>query len=476
MSLRPARLLALSALCAASLPAQAPVLDATPAVTGTGPVVTQLSGAANRAFVTLLDIDGAPTTLLGQDLFLGFSPALTVLDAGVLDAQGQRRQSYKVPAAWLSAQHLYLQAAVADPGSPAGFALSDGESIVNYRGFPGTLMVETFDNAAAAGFHGTFDNTYRGRLMAGEVTRRLQEFPTIAANPRPLAFPLVGELSEKGIRAQRVYRRQDLGGQGVEETLTGMWFESFEKVTVFRHDMQRVVVDISHSTVVPDFSIDPLTAFPAFPKSGLSRTFSDNAVPGTTVRVHDGPMRIDPQALRRYKSRLFVPYPLTGGGFDYDGTRSLLIDVQHYQDTAPARNGQQAYFQVTSSPRPDARVLSGPSADPQKEVQAQRGDNVMVGMLFEFSRLKTVAYSTWRPAPKASPDYQSPSLGASIPAGASLRVLFQGADSVQGANPTALSTDINVADGRAYLRYVVEFRARKDGARPSLDTLIIPVR
>jgi len=91
--------------------------------------------------------------------------------------------------------------------------------------------------------------------------------------------------------------------------------------------------------------------------------------------------------------------------------------------------------------------------------------------------VQTQAVSPWRQRPVANPDYLLPTIAAAIPPGRSVAVECRGAATTMGSNPTAWSTDVDVADGMAALQCRVNFIGnRVTGAVASVDTLVVPIR
>ncbi|MCA8956077.1 MAG: hypothetical protein KDC87_08380 [Planctomycetes bacterium] len=455
-------------LLASTLSAQ--TLVVTPAAVRLGGNLrTQLlSGPANSPYVVYIDVGGGPVRALGVELFLDVSPALTLLDAGTLDQVGVALRNYAVPTrGWPPGAGIFFQAAVANQSAPNGmFDVTDGESAFTY--ISTAVLEEKFENPANAGFTGTYDRTATGRLLAGVVTRRSVTYVPQGA---PFSQPLHNDLNPAGVRIQKVFRAVDLGANGEPEVLTGLWWEAFRGNPVSRDTLARMALDVSHSAVVPDFTIDPFSALPKFPNSGLSQAFANNPSQ-PAIRVFDGAYVID----SRNASNGFLPYPQLQREFVYDGTSSLLLDFLTYPSpTSSGVNGQQVYLMALSSPRPDARVVRSPSADPSKETLGNRFDNAQTGMVFDFARVFSTATSPWRAAPVASPDYHAPYPGWSLPPGTAIQFEFRGATSNSGAGATAWSSNIDIADGKPYLQYRVLMRAAIDGARPSLDSLVIPI-
>jgi hypothetical protein len=471
MTRRLSRRLSLSVTAlAATAAAQAPELRLQATAPYTFPLQSLLLGNPGQPFVTLLDVNGGPLSVLGQTLWLGATPALGILDAGLLDAVGARSLSIRTAGLLPDGVPVFLQSVVVDQGLPV---LSNGQSAIVHRS--PFVIVQEFRDAAAEGFAGTFDRQVRGRLQGGTIRRRTAN--TADAGGARFGAPVAGPLNPFGVRMQMVFRTSDLGATGEAELITGMRWLPFNPVV---QDMfQRVGIQLSHTHVVPDYRVDPFSALPMFPNSGLNPIFAQNYRPSEQpLLMFDGPYLIRPVDVRPDG---YLPYPL-GTQFPYDGTNSLLVEFKTPPSPGTSGvNGAAVHIMVMSSPDPNARAYdSGTSArpvDPYATTQG-RGENTLHLMQFEFARVKTVATSPFLAAPAGSQrDFQRPFLAASLPPGTRIDLEFQGSNDPAGANTTAWSPVVDIADGRPYLRYRVNLHADlMTGAVPSLDTLVIPIQ
>ena len=233
MDLRSACSVAAALSVASVLSAQS--LPASPAVNVSGPAsagaVFTIQGQPSAAFVLLADFAPGPRDVLGETLELGLSPSLFALDAGALDATGSYALNLTIPGLpVLSGLIAYSQALFPSPTAPNGlFTASNGESTVLFTG--SSLVIERFDNPAAAGFVGTYDLASVGRLRGAFSRRRVQpvetgellEAPTPGSVPGFAAqFPvgIASPLDPRGCRSQMLYRAADLGGDGSDDDLT----------------------------------------------------------------------------------------------------------------------------------------------------------------------------------------------------------------------------------------------------------------
>lgn len=497
MDLRSACSVAAALSVASVLSAQS--LFASPTVnvgTSSAPsAVFAISGVPSAAFVLLTDFAPGPRDVFGETLELGLSPALFALDAGALDPSGSFSLILPIPPLpVLSGLVAYSQALFPTALAPNGlFTVSNGESTVLFAG--STALVERFDNAAAAGFVGTYDTASLGRLRGTFSRRRVQpvenseplEAPTPGSVPGFAAqFPvgIASPLDPRGCRAQLLYRAADLGGDGAPEVLTRAYWRVFDGQQVVPNAYSRVAIRMSHSQIVPNFLIDDFSALPEFPQSGLGTTFALNES-SPPVLVRNGPYAIDPNDVVLGLDSQGVGRYLDWGidaSFVWNGVDSLLLDVR--SDPSPnsllGENGAQVYLAIQSDALPGARcvartLLPFGALDPDV-VAAGVPDNAIHDMVFEFARIESTALSTFRAAGPGAPNYLPAIVAASTPGTSSIVILYRGADDSFGTNATAFSPNIDVADGKPFLQYSIKLTADVvTGAVPSIDTLVIPV-
>ncbi len=237
------------------------------------------------------------------------------------------------------------------------------------------------------------------------------------------------------------------------------------------------MISVSHSLVVPDYSIDPISALARFPASGLSRTFGANVKPTEVPQVvYDGAYTLDAANLRPDG---YLPYPPPQSAFAYNGIDSLLLDLQVPPSPGTlGANGALVHLMMLSQAEPYSRAVDAGTAtvpvNPFLSTQANTADNALHEVQLEFARLRSEALSPWRTAPVPAPDYHAPSVAASVPPGASLVVEYRGRNAFGGI--TAWSTGIDFVDGFPQLQYRVTFFADlATGAAPSVDAIVIPV-
>jgi hypothetical protein len=118
-----------------------------------------------------------------------------------------------------------------------------------------------------------------------------------------------------------------------------------------------------------------------------------------------------------------------------------------------------------------ARCAIGVALFPSNDVG--NGDNDRYFATFDYVKTTSIIRSPFvriHPATATSPDYFAPVILprlADEPAGTQTQIEFEGADSVVGGGATGYSTDVNVADGHAF----VAFRATFVG---NVTTLLLP--
>ena len=460
-------LLALACLPAA--PAQnAPLLRVQPTAKPGDLLHTFLFSRPAQAFATLVDTTGGPTLVLGETMHLGLSPALVVLDSGFLDPIGLRRlvlQTPSVPA--LAGRPLFAQSIVLDASAPNRvFRASNGESAVLHAA-AGAIAFR-FDDAEQEGWTGEFDRSVRDRLQGLPNRERLA---TVADLGTPFGQPIATPLAPFGSRAQMVYRVADLGTAGVEEHVTEVQWRPLGRVQA--DTFPRIVLSLAHSHVVPDYSVDPFSALPRFPNSGLSTTFVQN-YKGQPQVIYDGPYAIDPAKVRPDG---FLPYPAITP-FAWNGIDSLLVELQVPPSNASGVNGATIDIMVQSSPQPNARAYAtGTAAAPIDpfNVQSGRGDNSLHHVQLRLERVSSVALSPWTAAPPfTSGVYRVPYVVGTIPPGTDVTVELRGARDANGTNATGW--DLQLARGMPFVQVRVTLRGRPGSqVVPSVDTLVVPV-
>lgn len=402
--------------------AQTPILSVEPAASYGSTVDSVLIGPPGQPYATLADVDGGPTPLRGQSLLLGLTPALAVIDAGVLSPGGLRVQQLQAPpAAGAPRALLYLQSFVPDASAPAGIATSGGESLLLH---PATelVIVDKILDAQAQGYTGEFDRSVFGRLQGLPARFRTQTIELAAG--ALFGQPVAGPLNPEGARVQTVYRAVDLGATGVPEIVRAIRWRSFGPV--IDDDFAQLAMDLSHTSVVPDYTVGLFSALPMFPLSGLVRDFGTNPRSGETpVRVYQGPYTVRAASLQPDG---YVPYPAPQTPFTYNGTDSLLIDFKMAASSAVGGNGQQVRLMVLSSAQPFSRVhsqgLPGQPLDPFTVTSATSGGNEVHDLQIEFAQVRSQVVSPWQPKPVRPPI--GAVVAASIPDGASVEVEFRG--------------------------------------------------
>ena len=466
--------LAVALLCG-GLIAQTPLLRLQPTGRPGQPLQTLLVGAPAQPFATFLDLAGGPVTVLGETLWLALSPALTQIDAGQLDGIGARASSLPTPSlAALVGQPFFMQSVVLDPQAANGlFAASNGQSTI-LHGHTAAIVFE-FRDAFAEGVTGTYDPGVKERLMAGPIARRTHTVAPASGLPFPQAVQT--PLSPPTARMQHVYRAGDLGASGEPEYVTALRWRPLGPVTP--DAFARVHITLGHTTIVPDYTIDLFSALPKYPSSGLGMTFAGNyKAQDTPVVVCDAPYSIVPSALR---ADGFMPWPALSAAFLYNGIDSLLVDERVVASaTTAGTNGFAVRLMVLSAAQPNTRVFAPgnmqPSIDPFAVQTAAQGDNTLYELQLDFVRATSTATTRFVQSPGPMKRYFAPAVAASVPAGTRYELWFEGATDQSGTNATGFVSDVAWLATYGWLRMQVRFTANPlDGARPSLDTVVIPV-
>jgi hypothetical protein len=465
-----------------------------PQLAMTGPVVPTLQGVVivdqlfapqGSLFAVFADLQGGPVDVLGERFYLSLSPFFTTLHAGVIPAAGSASSSFSIPLfPGLVGLVVYGQGLVIDPTAPNGlFRVSNGTSTTIHSG---PLAIENAFTTplALAGFTGSFAADIAGHIRGGPVTTRTHR----TIDPQGAAFgaPIQTPLTPFGCRLQSVYRTQDVGATGQPEMLTSVrWLPHPSAALV--HDVHTLFeLRAAHTAVVPDYTVDPFSALPAAPNSGLSTTFANNVLTPLQL-MYAGAYVVDPANLLPSG---YLPYPVTAP-FRYDGVSSLLLEFRVGPNTAGGFNGGLIRLMVQSSPEPKARVFSSGSASgfliPSQVTVATGGwtigglptlpgDNSMYDLELEFVRTETFAQSPWIDSLFANADYGAPVIAQSLPFGTSVHVQYRGSASASGTSPTDWSASPDIADGKRFLQYRIVFHANMlTGERPLVDAIVVPL-
>lgn len=451
---------------------QQPQYQVSPVVRPGAILQSTLLAPPNAPFASLIDLGGGPRRVSGEDFYLDLGAALTVVDSGLMPSSGLRQLTFGAPSNIPLGVPLYWQSVVIDPTAPNGvYRVSDGESTVAY-GSMGVLF-EDFVDPVSQGYTGDYDQGKSGRLQGAAARTRTQR--TIPGGVR-FGQPVSTPLNAFGVRAQMVLRPGDLGAAGDEELVTAVRWMPFGGVV--SDTFSDLSLELAHSGVSPDFTIDPFSALPRFPNSGLDLTFANNIRQGQAlVRIYRGPYAISPADQR---ADGYMPYPAPQTLFAYNGIDSLLLDFKMSPSNAAGVNGQVVYLQVQSSQRPNARAYDVGTAaspvNPYASVLAQDGDNAMHDLQLELTKVLSTALSPWRDSGFIAPDYHPAALAQSVPAGTSITVEYRGSALPSGGNPTPWSTNIDAADGQRFLQMRISLRAAPAGGGvPSLDAIVIPI-
>ncbi len=457
--------------------AQTPQLRMDPAIAtigGPANATFDVAASPNSPFAVFLDLSGGPVDLFGQRFYLGLSANLAPMHTGLMPAAGAYAGSFAVPfLPGIAGVVLYGQAVVLDgTASNALFHVSGGASTTLHAG--PNAIVEAFDNPVANGFTGTFASDIAGHVRGGPITTRVHR--TIDPAGIFFSFPIATPLVAFGLRQQLVYRPQDVGAVGVPELLTAVRWHVHPAWPVTPDVHSQFELRIGHSTIAPNYAVDPWSALPVAPLSGLGLSFAANSAGKPLPQVaFSGAYVIDPAALLPGD---YMPYPIANP-FPYDGVSSLLLEFRVSPSTASASNGGVVHLMVQSDAHPFGRVIAAGTATnflvPGATANATTGDNAMHDLELVFARVETNCVSPWLDSARLAPDYQAPIVAQSLPPGTSVVAEFRGSASANGAGATGWSTSQDVADGMRYLQFRLVLRANSlTGERPVVDTLVVP--
>lgn len=438
----------------------------------TVPLDARLTAPAGAAFLLLADLAPGPVDVLQQRFYVGLSPALTPLAGGLVPTTGTFvMPTVALPAiAGLAGTRVHGQAVVLDGNANNGLFVAGNAASTTYFASTGAV-VASFDDPVANGFTGNFAADLDGQVRNLPVTTRTVT-PQIAGSV-PFQLPIASPLQPGGCREQVVYTAAQVGATGARERLTAVRWTPLGAVSA--QVIPQFEMRVGHTDVTPDYSIDPWSALPMFPDSGLSATFADNErVTDLPVRVHGGSYVIDPAAVLPNGT---IDYPMSRT-FDYDGLSSLLLDFRVGPGGFQPLNGMLVHLASQASAFPGARNVAlgsgGVPLDPGT-VLVGSPDNAMPVFELEFATVDGLVVSPWLDAQVAQPDYGDAIPAAHLPFGTAISFEFRGATGALGQNATPWSSTPNVADGHRFLQFRATMRAdHATGERPTLDTLVVP--
>ncbi|HEX5051321.1 MAG TPA: hypothetical protein VFZ65_06085 [Planctomycetota bacterium] len=435
-------------------------------------------GPVGQVFVLLADVAPGQTVVLGQPFDLAFTPALLPLLAGVVGPSGSTGGSLPfAPSSLPVGQAIFCQFGAFDAGlGLASLTASNVDSFATHPS-PYAIVAPFTSPGSFPAMTGVFDHAVHNRLQAlPPRTRTVRPLP-----PEAIALPIVAPfepLHPSGSRFQLALRAADLDANGLPERLTAVrWRPLFGAVVAESYPQFELVA--AHSDVVPDYTIDPFTALPVAPGSGLAVQFAANPIAASAVSVINGAYQVLPSNLT---ANGYLPFPAPQQPFDYDGVHTLLLETRCSPTPglgAPQNHGV-IYQMGFSSPQPFATVYASagwngqPSPLPPLSATSGAGGSYTYDWELEFVRTASLATSAWLLSGLV--DYQPPILSAFVPPGTSIEVEFRGALDPIGTGATAWSTNQDVADGYPNLQFRVRMTANAaTNAVPWLDLLIVPV-
>ncbi len=447
-----------------------------PGIRTTGDTIAvTVSGVPNQLTAVLWDATSGPVHALGETLYLGLSPDTYEVFSFFMPVVGELSFDLGfAPNPALAGIQRHLQAFSLSPSAVNGVFTASNPASFAFHATQHAIE-DTFDTPTVDGFTGNFDTSVHDVIAGGGVRVRTHRTVSLGGGTVPWSYPVFTPMNPNGSRCQIVFRAEDIGATGEAELVTAIRWRAFGNV-VLPDSFSQIDISLSHSAVVPDYTIGPLSGTAVFPDSGLDPTFAQNVLPGETpTMTYSGPYTLQPTDLR---GDGYVDYPIPTTPFSYDGEGSLLIDLAIAPDpSALGVNGQHVRLMVPSSPPPSARNFAngtpGAPLDPSTVTTGQ-GDNAMYDLQIEFARVRTEATSPWR-AGAIGADYRTPLVATIEPPGTSVALEYRGADDVTGANATLWSSTIDVADGRAFVQYRITLVAnRMSGAVPHVDSIVIP--
>lgn len=458
-----ARILVASAALVLGFPAASPAQpcggqgNATLAVTSPEPpapgrrIALRVTGAPSRPFAVAADVGPGPVVRPGVGtICLDLSPRLVVLFNGfpsgspALDAAGAFTFDLNLPPrAVLGGRTFYMQAFVGDPAAPNGVAISPRLDLGLERAF-----VESFATTARRDTAATTASWLGDGVASGAYSPPR----SVDVTPPDSGFLLPQPLSTSGNRIQLVYSPSQVGAAPGESILGISWGprSNFTFPATY-------------------FGTEVLLGHSRRPSGDLSRVFASN-FDGPPSLVFGGDYAVPGQL-----DTPWFPWPEFTSDFEYDATRSLVLDVN-----VPAGAATFQLFRATSvAAEPRTRIFGEAGA-----TLAAFGEATVYHTRFSIARWRSVAQSTFFDTGLDDPDYSAPAVrAAALPAGTELSVELEGAEDADrdGApDPgtlTGFRADANEIDGRRLVRFRLRMRANPaTGAVPVATSVSVPYR
>ena len=452
--------------------AQAPYLEVTNR-TGTSLLPWQQIGPIGELYATVLDTSAGSTPLFGAQFDLAFGPSALILRVGTLTG-GIQSDFVPLPAGLPVGTVGFLQYGAFDVASGLGSMTSSNVDSFCVR--PGTGAIEFAFNGPIA-LSGVYDAT---------VPRRLQALPPRTRTVTPLppeAVPALGydnaqPMHPSGSRFQFALRASDLAANGLPERLVAVrWRPLFGNVAP--ESFADFELLAGHTAATPNYAIDPWSALPSAPLSGISSTFAQNPT-APMQSVFHGAYAVLPQALRPDG---YLPYPQPTTTFEYDGESTLLLETRCAPTGAGGtpQNFHLKHVMVPSAPTPFASVqaVAGQGGQPSPLAPLAATDGVggcwLPELQLEFEQTTSQVITGYATSYQASPDYLAPIVQAYTPPGTSVSLEFRGMAPF-GAT-TAWSSSPDVADGLGHLQLRVTMEADPvTGAVPWVTAVHVPVQ
>lgn len=443
--------------------------------------VSAHSGLPGAPFAQLWSFGGARLEIAGETLWLDPMQGLTVLDAGTMPASGLRQLRLSVPGQ--SALHglgIHAQVALFGTAAPNGvFTLSAPRTTVLSSAT--SYVGERFGDPFAAGLTGDFDAQVRTHLAGAPVQYSERRVFDAMQQGRAFAGPVEGPFSAHGARVQMLLRPEDMQAC-YDKALVGLLWQPANGRVLGSATFPRFRLELRHSDVRPDYTVDMFSQLPKYPDSGLDEVYTNNYPPQSSAKaVFDRAYTVD---VNQQRQDGYVRFPAFDEAFVLDGRRSLLLEF--FVPPAPqtvVQTGMSVWLPVITYWKPLARIYATGTAqqpiDPFTRYSG-RGDNSIPDFVLQLASVRSTAISRFYDAPSGLRDWHTPLLTKSCPPGTEVQVECEGASGPAGTGTRtgwiAAGDAEQALDGQQSVRFRLTLLANGvTGAVPVVHSVILPV-
>ncbi|MBI1852624.1 MAG: hypothetical protein HYR85_19955 [Planctomycetes bacterium] len=306
-----------------------------------------------------------------------------------------------------------------------------------------------------------------GFLEGSPITRR-----TVTVTDAESLFDLPQPLTTAGNRLQMLYFRDNFnnGGSepGAESFISMSWGPKSN--FVFASIYPLVTLKLGHSL--------------ADNSSGLQTTFDANyqGFTNNPTTVYSGPYEVRNQLTSQWQ-----PWPQFAQDFEYSGASAVVWEASGAGADGPNTSTYQLFRNTSTAPSPSRRIYDVYNATTATcPPSTGCAENTIYHQQFVLATKKSFGVSSYYDSGISNPDYGGslvifdanrggPCVGISHTG--CFSVTWEGADATPAGTPdlataTGFSSDINIADGRRFIRFEIEINGDPfTGIVPIIDSV-----